>query len=66
MADNSQDMSVKGRWRNQSTRLTEDAVRDIRRQRASGVPLGPLAEQYGVTKMTICDIAKRRSWKSVH
>lgn len=47
------------------TRLTEDDVRDIRKQRKEGVDPEVVAEQYGVTKANIYAIVKRKSWKHV-
>lgn len=57
---------VKGRKigpnRGKSDKLNPQFVREIR---ASAERLATLAEHYGVSKQTICDIRKRRSWKHV-
>lgn len=51
--------------RNPAAKLTDEDVRNIRRLRASGIARGALAEQYGVSPMTIHKIVKRESWASV-
>lgn len=48
-----------------SAKLTADAVRTIRSLRAAGVPLGPIAEQFGVTKALVSMVALRQIWKHV-
>ncbi len=48
-----------------SNRLTEDAVRVIRRRRASGETLARIAADFGVTLTTICDVARRKTWTHV-
>jgi hypothetical protein len=45
-------------------KLTPDHVQSIRAEvSAGGRPYGRIAEAYGVTLGTICDIVNRRSWK---
>ncbi len=44
------------------TKLTDNAVREIRTSTESGKAL---AERFGITPQTICDIRKRRSWAHV-
>lgn len=46
-------------------KLTPDAVRALRRERAAGVPLHVLAGRYGVTAATASSAANRRTWKHV-
>ena len=46
-------------------KLTRDDVLAIRSRRASGENLRSLADEFGVTIATICDIDKRRSWSWV-
>lgn len=48
-----------------NTILTESEVKEIRRRRKHGERGNDLAQQYGVSKQTICDINKGRSWKEV-
>lgn len=51
------------RW---SSKLTEDAVRDIRaRYAAGGMTQQQLADEYGVTFQNISWIVRRKSWKHV-
>jgi len=75
-AENMRDMRRKGRAApshppirrgvtNLRARLTDDAVRDIRRSRAIGVPLGELAARYGVKKPIVCEVAKGKKWRHV-
>lgn len=45
--------------------LNEDQVKEIRKQRASGVLLRVLAEQYGVHLSTIGKITTNINWKNV-
>src|SRR5215469_2647990 len=71
-ADNNADMMEKGRSRSGTNpprgastwcaKLTEDDVRTIRGSTERGVDL---ARKYGVTRVTITDIRKRRSWAHV-
>jgi len=71
-ADNNADMMAKGRYRAGtnpprgtsawSAKLTEDDIRAIRASADRGVDL---AARYGVTKSTITDIRKRRSWAHI-
>jgi hypothetical protein len=71
-ADNNADMIAKGRARSGSNpprgeimwaaKLTEDVVREIRNSKERGIDL---ARRYDVTKQTITDIRKRRSWAHV-
>jgi hypothetical protein len=69
-ADNSRDMSDKGRWgvrdlrvgsAHGNAKLTEEQVAAIRQSALSN---GELAEQYGVTKGTI-EYARKYGWKHV-
>lgn len=68
--ENVADMIAKrrGNWRcpsgegNPNSRLTEDAVREIRTSAAQGKAL---AEKFGVATSTISDIRKRRIWKHI-
>lgn len=48
-----------------SHKVTEAEVREIRRLRASGVPLAALAERFSVWPSAISKIANRRSWRHV-
>jgi len=71
-ADNNADMKEKGRDRSgtnpprgESTwcvKLTEEIIREIRSSSERGVDL---AQKYGVTRATITDIRKRRSWAHI-
>lgn len=46
-----------------NTKLREVDVRAIRDARSIDVPLATLALRYGISKQSVCDIAKRRSWR---
>lgn len=51
--------------RHPSHRLSDVAVREIRKLRASGVPAKELAAQFGVTRRAICDVILRKTWAHV-
>jgi hypothetical protein len=57
------------RWpkgeRHHLAKLTADAVRDIRRRRAAGEPLAPIARDYGVSRTAISRAATGRKWGHV-
>ena len=66
IADNQKDMSVKGRARSGSTKLTEAQVLEIRRKYMKGVyGYIRLGKEYNVDRMTIHDIIVRKNWKRV-
>ena len=64
---NSGDMVERGRScrgaKNGKTKLTEDNVREIRRQAASGASQASLARKYGVGAITISRIVRRLRWE---
>lgn len=70
-AANQRDCVTKGRKNsphgtmNSDAKLTDDAVRAIRRRRVAGETGKVLALEYGVTPATICDVFKGRNWKHV-
>lgn len=68
-ADNMRDCARKGRSckgeRNGQAKITAADVRDIRRLRAQGEKLLPLARRYGLTEGTVCNIANGKSWKEL-
>jgi hypothetical protein len=51
--------------RNGFSKLTEDAVRDIRRRRAEGEILRTIAEDHGVNLTCVYKIVMRESWRHV-
>lgn len=65
--DNAQDRDRKGRGlhgeANYCAKLTWDSVRSIRRRVDAGERQCDLAREYGVTRTTINDIVKGRSWR---
>lgn len=69
--ENIHDAIKKGRTRyvhgsaHHNARLTEGAVIKIRRLRIKGYTYDQLAAQFGVDRMTIYDVVKRRGWKHV-
>lgn len=71
--DNGRDMSVKGRAphvpnigeSNGSARLTEPAVREIRRLAEGGATYTELARRYGVTRTAISSAVRRITWRHV-
>lgn len=56
---------VKRGERHNMAKLTEDAVREIRRRRANGELLADLANAYGVTKQAIWQVVKGKHWSHV-
>lgn len=68
-ADNSRDMSSKGRScrgrRNPQSKLTEDDVREIRRLKATGRRTDDLAKMFGVCVSGIGHALSGRNWKHV-
>lgn len=68
-ADNRREASERGRLRRGEThpaaRLTEDAVRAIRRSYADGAAYGDLARAFGVSAGAVLDVVRRRRWKHV-
>lgn len=64
-ADNMRDKAIKGRARGElapGSKLTESDVIVIRGLLAAGEMGVVIAEAFGVTQQTICDIKHRRSW----
>lgn len=51
--------------RNGNSKLTDDDICDIRRNRANGVTLRELADWYGMTESGISMIARRKNWRHV-
>lgn len=47
------------------SKLKEQNILEIRRAAGLGVPQNELAEQYNVSKATICNIVKRKVWKHI-
>ncbi len=64
-AENTADMNAKGRRGDIRKRLTEDAVRHIRRARRAGQTLSSLATQYGVSVVAIHLAATGKNWRHV-
>jgi hypothetical protein len=70
-AENIQDMDAKGRGRRPrgeqavNSRMTEAKVIDLRRRRALGESRGALAEEFGIAKVTVDGIVRRKTWKHV-
>jgi hypothetical protein len=65
-ADNMADMARKERNTGEgkkNTKLTAEAVRDIRRRVANGECTASIAERYGVHRGNINNIAAYRSWR---
>lgn len=52
--------------RNGFSKLTEDAVRDIRRRRAEGETLRAIAADHSVNLTCVHKIVMRESWRHVH
>lgn len=57
-------LSAKGS-RNNKAKLTDDAVRAIRRAYALGARQVDLAESYGVNQTTVSLIVRRKGWSHV-
>lgn len=68
-ADNQRDMAAKGRSlqgeRHHKAKVTDAAVREIRRRVAAGETCRALAPEYGVSPSAIERIASRRAWAHV-
>ena len=70
-SDNMADMHKKGRARqgrllgekHGMSKLTADAVLEIRTSKLSGVEL---ARKYGISPTTVCDVRKRRIWDHIY
>jgi len=74
LADNNADMRSKGRGKNPPThrgknnasaKLNGDSVLEIRRRAADGEPQRAIARAFGVTKSTVADAIRFRSWAYV-
>lgn len=67
-ADNMRDAATKGRTaqgeRQNSAKLTAEAVRDIRRRRASGEARRSIAEDYGISPTTVSNVMTR-TWQHI-
>lgn len=67
LQDNYADMVQKGRHQHgeshHSARLTAEQVMDIRRRANGGENQRRLAEEYGVSPATICNIKKQTTWR---
>ena len=71
--DNMQDAKTKGRTRgggptheaHHMAKLTMGAAREIRARRAAGASLNGLAQNFGVSKKTILNIAQGKIWREV-
>lgn len=61
--DNSQDALAKGRLG--TNKLTDRKVVNIRRRAAEGERHAKLAEDYGVSAVTIFNVVTRRTWKHI-
>jgi hypothetical protein len=70
-SENILDCVSKGRWNSprgekvNTAKLTEDQVRQVREQHASGVSMYQLAKLFGVSAPTIKAATSRGSWKHV-
>ncbi len=67
--DNKIDRTTKGRSnrgeRHQNAKLTEEQIRIIRLEHASGVKRSKLALRFGVLPVTIGDVVSRKSWRHI-
>jgi hypothetical protein len=71
IADNNLDMEAKGRQRKRALRgeenprstLTKENVNEIKKRLATGERQIDLANEFNVSKTTICDIAHFRHWR---
>ena len=57
-------LSARGE-RHGASKLTDDDVRDIRRMRARGIPLGAVCEKFAIGKSTASQIANGKRWRHV-
>jgi len=72
-AENMRDSEAKGRNSHRAqkgqekpqAKLTEEAVRDIRRRVAAGENGRIIAEDHGVSRATVSEIARRKKWRHV-
>jgi hypothetical protein len=74
IADNTQDMMTKGRWRRPpqakgvqiaSAKVNEAIVRDIRRRAAGGASSAVLGREYGLDSSSVRQIVRRETWAHV-
>jgi HNH endonuclease len=71
--DNSQDCSRKGRnyipgcvgEDHGGSIMTEDKVRELRRLREDGYNYPKLSKEFGISKATVCQIVRRKTWKHI-
>ena len=64
--DNMRDMAAKGRWRNQSTRLTRSDADAIRRLYATGqYTQQQIADRYGINFRHVSNIVRGNRWKDM-
>ncbi len=61
--ENSADMATKLRSVN---KLTPEQVTEIRRRAAVGIPKSWIADDFGVTRTTVYDIAIGKTWRWLH
>lgn len=68
-AENRADMVTKGRNSRgvmvKHSILDDAAVLTIRERRAKGDLLREIADDYGITLASVCDVVKRRTWKHI-
>lgn len=57
--------NLKAGSRNNNSKLTEDAVTDIRKMYSEGFRQKDIAEKYGVKRNTVWDIVNRKSWTHI-
>jgi hypothetical protein len=46
-------------------KLNEESVREIRRLHSTGVTIGRVARQYGVSRTVVSDVVNKKSWRHV-
>jgi hypothetical protein len=64
-AENLADMATKGRWRNQSARLTPALAAElVRRYRAGGITQKALGAEYGVSQPTVSEAINGVTWRA--
>lgn len=71
MRDNTNDRDSRGRYHrwyaasHPRAKLTEDQVREIRLQHATGCGLKAIGARFGISSCSVWNIATRRSWKDL-
>lgn len=59
------DAKIKMRMRSKHAKLTVAQVLEVRKLREQGVPYDELEAKFGINRCSLCDIAKRKTYRWV-